>query len=184
VLLPDGEPISVNWRRDRASGAHAPESHRVQSEQSDAARCLVAAGFVPDSPLEESGFEPSVPSCEKRLPSVAERRSRNGRGLMPLTPPRVGTHPARNSGVRLIRRWREPDSSHRFRGRRPPPSLCRLSFAPYFPPAGNQADADEPVLKPWSCYAGPMVRIRLPPASESANHRSLARDAGHSRSVS
>ena len=38
------------------------------------ARCVTFAG---DSPLEESGFEPSVPLLRKGLPGVAEGRSRN-----------------------------------------------------------------------------------------------------------
>jgi hypothetical protein len=33
--------------------------------------------FAPDSPLEERGFEPSVPLLRKGLPGIAEGRSRN-----------------------------------------------------------------------------------------------------------
>src|SRR6516165_6551164 len=42
--------------------------------------------------------------------------------------------------VRSTRCWREQDSNHRFRGRRPASSWCRLSFAPTFPRAGSQAE--------------------------------------------
>ena len=44
------------------------------------------------------------------------------------------------TGVRTTLRWREMDSNHRFRGRRPASSWCRLSFAPTFPRAGSQAE--------------------------------------------
>src|ERR1700730_13253407 len=58
-------------------------------------------------------------------------------------------------------RWREQDSNHRFRGGRARRFVCRFSFTPTFPLAGNQPEA---TLKDWSCHAGPMVRILFPPA--------------------
>jgi hypothetical protein len=48
--------------------------------------------------------------------------------------------PAGEIGSQRTRRWREPDSNHRFRGRRPTSSWCRFSAAPTFPCAGNQAE--------------------------------------------
>jgi hypothetical protein len=58
--------------------------------------------------------------------------------------------------------------------RRPP--RCRLSFAPYFGWSGIRQRRLEPVLKPWSCHAEPMVRIRFPPAGSHVRtrHRGLA----------
>jgi len=43
------------------------------------------------------------------------------------------------------------------------PRGVRLSFAPYFGWSGIRQRRLEPVLKPWSCHAEPMVRIRFPP---------------------
>jgi hypothetical protein len=40
-------------------------------------------------------------------------------GSANLRPPRLGAHPARNSRVRLTRRWREMDSKPWFRARGP-----------------------------------------------------------------
>jgi hypothetical protein len=54
-------------------------------------------------------------------------------------PSRSWRHQARVHGSLRTRRWREQDSNHRFRGRRPASSWCRLSFAPTFPRAGSQA---------------------------------------------
>ena len=70
----------------------------------------------------------------------------------------------RMSGSQQTPRWREQDSNHRSRGRRPASSRCRLSFAPYFGRRGIRQRRHEPVLTPWSCDAVPIVRIRLPPA--------------------
>jgi hypothetical protein len=49
---------------------------------------------------------------------------------------------------------------------------CRLSFAPAFPLAGIKQRRHEPLSKPWSCHAVPMVRIRLPPAPSHGRTRS------------
>src|SRR5262245_41394334 len=54
----------------------------------------------------------------------APRSRADARGVAALGPLRV-------IGGGMTRHWREPDSNDRFRRRRTPPSLCRLSFAPY-----------------------------------------------------
>src|ERR1700719_4657863 len=51
--------------------------------------------------------------------------------------PRIGTGSIgalieESQGSQLTHRWREPDSNHRSRGKRPASPRCRLSFAPYF----------------------------------------------------
>jgi hypothetical protein len=64
---------------------------------------------------------------------------------------------------------REMDSNSQSRGNAQRPRRYRLSFAPGFPPSGKiKQRRHEPVLKPWSCHAGPRVRIQLPPAVSQA----------------
>src|SRR5438552_3615756 len=46
-----------------------------------------------------------------------------------------------SGGSLMTHRWREPDSNHRSRERRPASSWCRVSVAPTFPFAGDQAEA-------------------------------------------
>ena len=47
------------------------------ADERSAATMIQEIEFAPDSPLEESGFEPSVPLLRKGLPGVAEGRFRN-----------------------------------------------------------------------------------------------------------
>jgi len=62
-----GLPAPSTARRVR-SGISERTVAETRSNREDALR---------DSPLEESGFEPSVPFLRKGLPGVAEGRSRN-----------------------------------------------------------------------------------------------------------
>jgi hypothetical protein len=65
------------------------------------------------------------------------------------------------SGALVTRRWRKPDSKHRYRRMRPAACSRRLSFTSTFSVWRESSRGDMSLSKPRSRHAVPAVRISL-----------------------
>jgi hypothetical protein len=99
--------------------------------------------------LDTSG---SMRPAETRLPQIA-------RAI-----PRLGQPDRDIQGSQQTLRWREPDSNHRFRVTRPRFQDRLMSPLPDSPPTEIRREREPTPRGCRAPSAGPMVRIRLPPA--------------------